>query len=171
EAVLTPPGKDLGFLRLAIVGREYEEVAAARKECAFRYGHGGARPALDGDAGEGAGPQFAVLIGKRRLDLDGAAVDVDRRVDGINLAFEARAGQRVGDDLDLLANSELRQIELGHAEIDLQTVNLLKIGQRRTGSDVSTGRHGAEAHDAREGSLDRQLLMLGFDEIIDCLRD
>ena len=58
------------------------------------------------------GRNLPVVVGERRLDLDGAAIDVDRRDRWHRSALEARAGQRVGDDLDLLADAELREIDI-----------------------------------------------------------
>ena len=61
ETVFAPSGQNLGLLGLAIVSLEDEEIVAARYEGAFRDRDGRAWQALDGDAGEKAWPQFAVV--------------------------------------------------------------------------------------------------------------
>src|SRR5437016_5527979 len=107
ETVLATAGADFRFLGFAVVRLVDEEIVAARHESAFGNGHGGARRTFDGDAGEEPRAQFAIPIGERRLDLDGAAIDIDRRIDGVDGAFETRARQSIGADLDLLADGEL----------------------------------------------------------------
>ena len=165
EATFAPTGADLDLERLAVVGLVDQEIIAARHESAFGHGHGIARCALDGDAGEQARPQMAVAIVEHGAHLDGAPVDVDRGIDGVDLALELHSRQSVGGDSISWPTVTRSRINLGNAEGHFELIDLLEIDKRRAGGDIGAGRNHAEAENAGKGRLDRQLIMLGLGKV------
>src|SRR5262249_28129351 len=100
----------LGLDRLTVDDPVDEDVGATRHDGAFRHRDDAddLRP-LHGDAREQPGPQRPVVVGQAGADLQGAAVHVHHRIDGIDDAGEGAAGERIDRHQDVLADPDVRQ--------------------------------------------------------------
>src|SRR3546814_7108548 len=66
-----------------------------------------------------------------------SSVHVDLRVDGVDRADEGIAGKGVEEDLDRLADLDHGVINLRHAEIDLQRIDVLEVHDGRSEEHTS----------------------------------
>src|SRR5262249_13447199 len=120
--------RDLDERGLPVDDLEDELVLAERHDRLLRDQDGGGNGVVDeGDAGEEAGAQALVLVGQRGPHHDGATLLVDQRIDGVDRAGDSLAGQRIDLKLDGLPDMDLAEVDLGHAEVDLQRIDGLQL--------------------------------------------
>src|SRR6185295_587910 len=147
----------LGEDGLALDDLEDELVLADRHDRLLGHQDGGRDGVVDQrDAGEQAGAQPLVLVGQRGAYHDGAALLVDQRIDGVDRAAYGLAGQRVDRDIDRLPETDLAEIDFGHAEIHLQRIDRLELEDGIALGEILADADRAQAEHAVEGRGDHR---------------
>ena len=163
---------DLGAHRLAVHDAIDELLVALRHERLLGQHQRILRRAGDEPhAGEHAGAQRRVRIAHHRANHHRAAGGVDQRVDGDHLALERLAGQRVELHLQGLPDLDLPQVDLGHAEVDLERIDRFEVDEVGAFLDVVADRNRAQADDSRERRADVHLGELRLRHRERCLGD
>ena len=149
------PVTDLHAVRLAVDDAEHELLLALWHQRLL----GQHQRLVDSlgdqpDAGEHPGTQRRVGVLHLRADDDRAPRGVDQRIDREDLALVRLAGQRVQRDFQRLADRDLAEVDLGHAEIDLERVDRLEVHHVGALLDVVADGDRAQPDDAGERSLD-----------------